>query len=271
MVYLKKDEYEDKSQTNYSSVALSTNAKKWGFSKRLFYVFVNQYVSRSFHFLIRVEVNGQENLKDFPKGTPLLLCGNHKSHFDSLIVGTTIINPKFKIRRFVCFMANGKVLNRNMITRKLKYFGVFPVYSDKPEFALKYTIESLKGGLPVVIFPQGGRVKHSSILSEYQNIKNEGKTGVGRVILRLNGQVPVVPFYVQGSEKIQKKGSIMPKWGSKVSLTFGKPLYFSNFTKLNGWDKNSDDFFDNSRIIVDRIMESIWQLLKHVESPNLDH
>lgn len=271
MTFLKHDDTSIEYSTSLShNVKLSTDAKRWGFFKRFFYTFVWTILPRSIFSLFKIEVNGLEHLRRVPEGTPLILCGNHKSHLDSIIVGTAAAHPKFAIRRFVAFMINGKAFKANFLTRKLELFGGFPVFRDNPEPALKYAIETLKANLACVIFPQGGRVSHSSVLSDYHNIANEGKTGVGRIILRLNGLVPVVPFYIHGSETVLKVGSFLPKWGSKMSITFGEPIYFSEFTKQSGWDQNSDDFFNASRSIVDTIMNDIWQLLKDAESAFLE-
>lgn len=251
-------------------IRLHTDAKRWGFFQKFFYTFVFLVLPRAFHKLFNIEVNGVENLKNFTEGTPLLLCGNHKSHLDSIIVGTALAHPKFKLRNYIGFMINGKAYNSNFFTRQLKYVGGFPVYKENPEPALNYAIETIKANLSVVIFPQGGRVSRASVLSDYRHILTDGRTGVGRIILRLNGRVPVIPFYIHGSEKALKIGSFIPKWGTKISITFGEPIFFYNYFKTNGWDSNSQEFYDSSRVIVDSIMNSIWNLLKQTEASFLE-
>ena len=271
MTFLEHDDLQKPiSSDEFQNIRLHTDAKRWGFIKKLLYTFAWLTLPRTFHKLFNIEVNGLENLKKFPEGTPLLLCGNHKSHLDSIIVGTTVANMKFRIRKFVGFMVNGKAFNTNFFTRQLKFLGAFPVFKDKPEPAFQYTIETLKANLAVVIFPQGGRVSRASVLSDYRHILTDGRTGVGRIILRLNGKVPVVPFYIHGSEKALRIGSFMPKWGTKISITFGEPIFFYNYFKNNGWDTKSEDFYDSARLIVNNIMKSVWNLLKQVESSFLE-
>ena len=269
MTFLKHDDTTI-SYNHSSDVTLSTDAIRWNFRKKLFYTFVRLFVPRSFEKLFSIEVNGIEHVQKFPEGTPVIFCGNHKSHLDSIIFGSAIANPKRRLRNFVSFMINGKAMKENFIFRQMKYFGGFPVFRDNPEPALRYAIETLKAKLAVIIFPQGGRVSHSSVLSDYHNLAQEGKTGVGRIILRLNGHVPVVPFYIHGSENVLKMGSLMPKWGSKMSITFGEPMYFSDFYKTNGWDQKSDEFFESARTIANSIMKNIWLLLKQVEASFLE-
>ncbi len=264
-------EHDDQSvDYNTPSVTLSTDAPRWNFRKKFFYTFARLFVPRTFEKLFKIEINGVEYLQKFPEGTPVIFCGNHKSHLDSIIFGSAIANPKRHLRNFISFMINGKAMKENFIFRQMKYLGGFPVFRENPESGLRYAIESLKANLAVIIFPQGGRVSHSSVLSDYHNLTLEGKTGVGRIILRLNGKVPVIPFYIHGSENVLKVGSAMPKWGSEMSITFGKPLYFSDYYKTNGWDQQSDEFFDNARTIANSIMKSIWLLLKQVEASFLE-
>ena len=264
--------HHDDTEVTYASpnVTLSTNAKRWNFKQKFVYTFARLFIPRTFERLFDIEVNGTEHLKQFPEGTPLIFCGNHKSHLDALIFGSAIANPKRHLRNFVAFMVNGKAMNENFFFRQMKLFGGFPVLKENPEPALRYAIETLKANLSVIIFPQGGRVSRASVLSDYHNLTQEGKTGVGRIILRLNGKVPVVPFYIHGSENVLKVGSVMPKWGSKMSITFGKPIYFSKYTKTNGWDQNSSEFFESARSIANSIMGDIWQILKQVEAAFLE-
>ena len=269
MTYLKQDT-EEVTYSTPSNVVLSTDAKRWNFRKKFFYTLARLFVPRTFEKLFNIEVNGVEHLQKFPEGTPIIFCGNHKSHLDSIIFGSAIANPKRHLRNFVSFMINGKAMKKNFFFRQTKYLGGFPVFSDNPEPALRFAIETLKAHLAVIIFPQGGRVSHSSVLSDYHNLAQEGKTGVGRIILRLNGKVPVVPFYIHGSENVLKVGSVMPKWGSKMSITFGEPIYFSDYFKTTGWDQQSNEFFYSARIIANTIMKSNWYLLRQVEAPFLE-
>lgn len=269
MAFLKSDDTEV-SYSNQPSVTLSTNAPRWNFRKKFLYTFARIVVPRNFEKLFNIEVNGVEHVQKFREGTPVIFCGNHKSHLDSIIFGSAVVNPKRKLRNFVSFMINGKAMKENFLFRQMKYLGGFPVFRDNPEPGLRFAIESLKANLAVIIFPQGGRVSHASVLSDYHNLANEGKTGVGRIILRLNGKVPVVPFYIHGSENVLKPGTVMPKLGTKMSITFGEPLYFSDFNKSNGWDQTSEEFFDTARVIANNIMGSIWNLLKNVEASFLE-
>jgi 1-acyl-sn-glycerol-3-phosphate acyltransferase len=266
-------DHDDKSLIQSSNkslnVKLFTDAKRWNFKKKFFYTFVRLIVPRFFDKLFKIEVNGVEYLRNFPEGTPVIFCGNHKSHLDALIFTTAIAHPKRKLRNYVGFMVNGKAMNENFFFKQTKYLGGFPVYKDNPEPALNYAIETLKANLSIAIFPQGGRMSHSSVLSDYHNLTQEGRTGVGRIILRLNGKVPVLPFYIHGSENVLKIGSFMPRWGSKMSITFGKPIYFSEYTRTE-WNSQSDEFFNSARLIVNTIMKNIWNLLKDVESTFLE-
>jgi 1-acyl-sn-glycerol-3-phosphate acyltransferase len=117
----------------------------------------------------------------------------------------------------------------------------------------------------VAIFPQGGRISRTP-LADFHNhrLKIEGQTGVGRVILQLNGRIPVIPFYIHGSAEALGRGQKAPRWGSFISIKFGEPIYFNQFSQTEGWRINKE-FFLTARLIVNQIMERIWDLLREVE------
>lgn len=247
----------------------SPHLRRWKFRQRFFYRFAEMLVPRLFRRLFNAEVNGLEYLQMFQEGTPVIFCGNHRSHLDALLAGTAIAPPT-GYRRFGAFMVNGKSMNENVLFKQMKYLGGFPVFREDPEPALQYSIETLRAGIALIVFPQGGRVSRSSPLSDYHNLAQEGKTGIGRIVLRLNGQVPVVPFYIHGSAEALPPGSFLPRFGSHVSITFGKPLSFNRFYRSGGWNQDTPEFFDTAREIVNLIMQNIWDLLCQVESDFLE-
>jgi 1-acyl-sn-glycerol-3-phosphate acyltransferase len=104
--------------------------------------------------------------------------------------------------------------------------------------------------------PQGKRIP-SNPLDDYHNIISEGKTGIGRLVLRLNGKIPVVPMYIHGSREALRIGNIIPRFKSYISVSFCKPLLFTQYTRKDGWDELSPEFYTTARKIVDRIMTNI--------------
>jgi len=70
--------------------------------------------------------------------------------------------------------------------------------------------------MPVVMFPEGTR----------QTSTTEKKVQSGIGFLAVNGNVPVVPVHIDGSDKVLPPGAKYPKRNC-VTISFGKPLTFS--------------------------------------------
>ena len=251
-----------------SVVSSNKSLKRWGFAGRAFYRFIETVLPKLFQKAFRVQIIGQDILHKFPEGTPVIFCGNHRSNLDGIILGIAMAKSNKGSRRYLAFMGNGKALQENLLFRQMKRLGAFPVFRDTPESGLNYAIETLKANMAVAIFPQGGRVSRTP-LADYQNLHQGGQTGVGRIILRMNGQIPVIPFYIHGSAEALGVGQKFPRWGAYLSIRFGKPMYFNQHSKSNGWIQNQV-FFKTSRTIADQIMGSIWDLLKEVEIDYLE-
>ena len=97
--------------------------------------------------------------------------------------------------------------------------------------ALTEVLQSLKDGWPVLVFPQGTRGGEKP------------QAGVG--FLAGKSGVPVVPIYIEGTDKVLPKSAKFPKRTS-VKVIFGQPLVFSSDV--------------DSTIAAQRIMQAILAL-----------
>lgn len=237
---------------------------KWGFPRRVLFRSIFPIVSNLITKGFNYESFGLEHLQNFPEGTPIILAGNHRSHLDVLAVGASILPPKGK-RRYIATIAPGKALQDNPLFRIMRYLGAFPIDKQNPDRSLNYFYESLMQNLGILIFPQGGRMARTP-LEDYQKFSEEGRSGVGRLILRTNGKIPVIPFYIHGTAEALGVGNMLPKFGSYLSVTFGEPITYSEYTKNEGWDSNQE-FYTEARNITNNIMEKIQELCYKTEEP----
>ncbi|UCG01969.1 MAG: 1-acyl-sn-glycerol-3-phosphate acyltransferase [Candidatus Heimdallarchaeota archaeon] len=231
-----------------------TTPRSWSLPHRLFYQFVKLILPRIIRRYFRFEVNGIENTTNFPEGIPVIYCFNHRSHLDTFIFASALVYP-FGNRTSCGLMASGKAMEQKFFGL-LKYLGAFPVYSQDPNPALDYAIKLLKENLAVLIAPQGKRIP-SNPIHDYHHLIREAKSGVGRVILRLNGKIPVVPMYIHGSHEALSQGKIVPKFKSFISISFCKPLLFKKYNRKKGWSDSDPDFYSTANKISKRIMVSI--------------
>jgi 1-acyl-sn-glycerol-3-phosphate acyltransferase len=202
----------------------------------------------------RFEANGLENTKNLPEGTPVIYCFNHRSHLDTFIFASALVHP-FGNRTACGLMANGKVMERKFFSL-LKYVGAFPVYPHNPVPALDYAAKLLKENLAVLIAPQGKRIS-SNPLYDYHNLIRQVKSGVGRLILRFNGKIPVVPMYIHGSHEALNQGKLVPKFKAFISVSFSKPLFFTKYKRKEGWNDSDPNFYTVANEISKQIMTAI--------------
>lgn len=231
---------------------------KWSFPRRSLFRFVQGIMSSIIPKLFTYEVYGNENLFQIPSDRPLILAGNHRSHLDAIIFGTSALPPRGN-RKFFATITPGKVFDEVPVFRVLRYLGAYPIDRQQPQLSLDYFYEQLHANVDILIFPQGGRMPRTPI-EDYQKYTQEGHSGVGRLVLRTNGAIPVVPFYLHGTAEALQPGNFLPKFGSYLSATFGKPIYFDKYSRENGWDGESQEFFDTARQITNDVMAEIQKL-----------
>ncbi len=236
-----------------------TTMDQWSFLHRAFYIFARLLVPRFMRILFRLRVHHSEYERMFPEGTPVIYCINHRSHLDALVLASAVVIP-YGSRTQLALMASGNAMRNNWFFGLMRFLGGFPVYKEKPEEAFGYAAKSMKKGIGVLIAPQGKRVL-STPYQDYFNLEKEGKTGVGRLILQFNGKVPVVPAYIQGSAQALSRGKILPRFRAPLSVSFGSPMYWHEYTRKGGWNNGDPDFFPAAREITDKIMIQIRQQL----------
>jgi 1-acyl-sn-glycerol-3-phosphate acyltransferase len=232
-----------------------TTMADWPFWHRAFYQFPLFLIPRFLSTYFQFEVHYKDHLNSFPEGTPVIYCINHRSHLDGFIAASAVVVPRGPRTR-IALMGAGNIMQENWFFRLAPYLGAFPIFPEKSELALNYALKLLKQGVGIVIAPQGKRII-STPFQDYFNLANEGKTGVGRLILALNGKVPVIPAYIHGAAEALLRGKIIPKFGSYISVSFGPPIFWHEHTRKNGWKTTDPDFFSTAREIADKIMVKI--------------
>jgi len=166
----------------------------------MFYTIVRAVLRFFMCFVFRIKVVGKENV---PMDGSAMLAVNHRSNWDPVIAGVT--SPR-KLR----FMAKSELFKNKLIGNIITACGAFPIQRGKGDIgAIKGALTLLKNGELMLIFPEGRRVK------ENENV--EAKPGA--VMLAIRSQVPIIPTYISG-----KYG-----WLSKITVTFGEPVYFDEY------------------------------------------
>ena len=152
-------------------------------------------------------VLGKENI---PRNSAFIVASNHLSNLDPFLIGLSL-------QRRPSYMAKDALFQNRILSWMLKSVEAFPVRRDSADvWALREALRRLKRGMSIVMFPEGTR-KTSTENKKVQS-------GIG--FLAVKGNVPVVPVYIDGSDKVLPPGAKFPK-RNHITVLFGKPLIFS--------------------------------------------
>ncbi|MFN2613532.1 MAG: lysophospholipid acyltransferase family protein [Actinomycetota bacterium] len=179
-----------------------------------------------------------EGLENVPAEGPVILCPNHLSFIDSILV------PIF-VPRKVVFLGKSDYFNKWYISWFYKGAGVIPVRregGDSGEASLEAGVKALNDGYVVAIYPEGTRSPDGRLY--------RGKTGAARMALR--ARCPIVPVAVFGTNEALPAGSYVPKM-SRIGVRYGKALDFSRY------EGKEDDRFV-LRSITDELMYELMLL-----------
>lgn len=178
-----------------------------------------------FKIVYKAEIKGLENI---PKDEAVLFCGNHRNYVDPPLMLSTAKKDmrfvsKIELRENPWFKLLGIIFEAIYVKRDSKDIG-----------SIKEILKSLKEGKSVALFPEGTR-----------NAEAKGeKVKDGAAFFAIKSGVKVIPCGIKGG---------MKKW-EKVTITYGKPMDFSEYAKSK--DK------EVLEIVTNKIMSEIKELAK---------
>lgn len=178
----------------------------------IFYWFTWLFTKFITAFLFSIKLVGRENI---PKKGAFILASNHVSNLDPVVIPLCV-------RRRLSFLAKASLFHHWLLGAFLRGLDAFPVQRGKSDIrAIKEVLSRLKSGKPVVMFPEGTRVTDVS--------KRKVQPGVGLIVARAG--VPVVPVFIDGSQKVLGKGAKKIKRGLitvKIGKSFILPEHISS-------------------------------------------
>src|SRR5713101_8042133 len=167
---------------------------------RLIYLFALD----RFHLKMR----GLENL---PEKGPYLLCSNHQSYIDPLVMAGAL--PWYMFR-YTFALGTSDIFGKGLMRRLARSIRVVVLDPDANLVpAMRAGFFGLSHGRILILYPEGERT-------------NDGNPTVfrkGAAILAIHAQAPIVPVAIEGFYEAWPRHKTFPKF-ARLQLVFGKPI-----------------------------------------------
>jgi 1-acyl-sn-glycerol-3-phosphate acyltransferase len=178
--------------------------------------------------LWRLRAYGKKNV---PMSGPLIVACNHISNLDPPLLGACC-------PRRISYMAKKELFEVPILGPLITAVGAYPVdRQGSAAAAIKRSVEILRAGGCVGIFPEGGRNVHGD---------KEPQTGVA--LLASLAKAPVVPACIVGSAHASRLGQIKVVFGEPMSLPADRKATREDLAKF-----------------TDDVMGAIWALRESID------
>lgn len=166
-----------------------------------FYLFVYYVLWVLAGILFPWRVSGRENL---PETGGVVICGNHTSFLDPILVILAATR-----KRQIRVMAKAELFRIPILNWILKGIEMIPVKRGMSDIsAVKESLRVLRNGEPLLIFPEGTRVKGGEEV--------DGRPGA--VVMAARANVPVIPVYIEAKKRLFRKTNVV--FGTPYMLEF---------------------------------------------------
>ena len=156
----------------------------------------------------QLKLLGLENL---PEKGPYLLCSNHQSYIDPLVLTAAL---PWRLFRQAFALGTSEIFGKGFMRRLARWLRVVVLDPDANLIpAMRAGLYGLNQGRILILYPEGER-------------SNDGKPTLfrkGAAILAIHGQAPIVPVAIEGFYEAWPRHEKLPKF-SDLQLTFGKPI-----------------------------------------------
>ena len=208
---------------------------------RLYFIFfklLQFFLKCIFNLLYRVE---KIDLHKIPTKGKLMICSNHISYLDPVVIGAYI-------PRYVYFMAKEELFKNKFLSNLVTFLNAFPVKRQslgRKTFSI--SLEILKDENSLGLFPEGTR--------STDGIIRDGKKGIGFISVLASAQI--LPVAISGTNKIIQKPH-RRIFFPKIKLIAGDIIDTENIIK-----KHSKK--EAISIIVDKTMREINKIYNKIK------
>jgi 1-acyl-sn-glycerol-3-phosphate acyltransferase len=155
-------------------------------------------------------------IKHYPRNGPMLVCSNHQSNLDPLILGCACPRP-------VNYLAKKGLFKTRALGWFLTWNDAIAIDREGSLGGIKETLKRLKKKESVLMFPEGTR----STDGELNPIKR------GFCALVRKSKVPIMPVGLDGAWDALPPHASVPNFGATIQVVFGEPIQPEEFLDLS--------------------------------------
>jgi 1-acyl-sn-glycerol-3-phosphate acyltransferase len=160
--------------------------------------------------IVRLRIEG--DLASLPRTGPLIVAGNHASSADPVLIGAFLNGI---LGRPLNWLGKRELVEYPLTGWAFRAAGIHPVDRDAADLeAFRTAMRILEAGHVLAVFPEGTRSRDGAL----QPVRE----GVGMLALRSGATV--LPVAVIDSDRMWPRGHLLPKWGRRVTVRYGKPF-----------------------------------------------
>ncbi len=164
-----------------------------------FFGFARRFFGPIFRIFYWVRTENKKVMKE-SRGRGLILCSNHTSYVDPVILGMVS-------GRNIRFMGKEELFKKKYISWFLKKLGAFPVSRGSGDTgAIDVSVELIKNGEVLGIFPEGNRGK----CGELRRLKS------GTMVIAAQSSADIIPVIINCKEKIRMFRKITVRFGDVI-------------------------------------------------------
>ncbi len=152
--------------------------------------------------LWRIELKGTEHI---PTAGGFIIAANHQTYIDPFWITIPVVRP-------VRYLAWSEAFKNPLLGRPMEWLGAWPLVIERGNpTAYRRSLQWLRGGGAVMIFPEGSRAYADGAM---------GKFKTGAVRLALEAGVPVLPVTLRGGNRIWPRGQRWPRTGRRIEIIY---------------------------------------------------
>jgi len=181
-----------------------------------FFYICRAFVQAAFNLLMRIKVNGRENI---PPAVKLIIMANHMTYAEPQLVGSLI-------RRKMRFAAKEGFFKHKLTKIIMESFGCFPIHRGVADRkTIRLMEQYVNDGFALVIFPEGQRSLNAELIQALH----------GTAMIAHHTGAFILPVGISGTEKLKGWNWVFKR--PEITVNFGKPFQLpSNDDKLSRED-----------------------------------